>query len=83
MQDEHMNLEYTDYSRKIDSVGRIGIPIEIRRKYKMDQGKEYQYCIITKDGKDYLALELGEQYQTKEDLRAELEKLKKQLENKG
>ena len=78
-----MNIERTDYSRKIDSVGRIGIPIEIRRKYNMDQGCEYPYCIITIDGIDYLALELGEQYKSNDDLKAELEKLKKQLENKG
>ena len=78
-----MNIERTDYSRKIDSVGRIGIPIEIRRKYNMDQGCEKPYCIITVDGTDYLALELGEQYKSNDDLKAELEKLKKQLENKG
>lgn len=74
-----MKIDKTEYSRRIDSVGRIGIPIEIRRQYKMDQGKEYSYSIISYEGVDYLALELGEKAKTEEELLAIIHELEKQI----
>lgn len=79
----HMNIEKTEYSRKIDSVGRIGIPIEIRRQYKMDQGNEYSYNIISYEGVDYLALELGERVKTTEELQEIIKNLQSQLDSRG
>ena len=76
-----MNIEHTGYSRKIESVGRIGIPIEIRRKYGMDQGKEYSYNIISYEGKEYLGLELGERVKSPEELQAIIKQLQAQINN--
>ena len=54
-----MNTELDlGYTRKVDSMGRIGIPIVIRRQFNMQQDKEYAVKIIEVDGKKYLAYEL-------------------------
>jgi bifunctional DNA-binding transcriptional regulator/antitoxin component of YhaV-PrlF toxin-antitoxin module len=47
------------YTRKVDSMGRIGIPIVIRRQYNIQPDEEYAVKIIEIDGKKYLAYELN------------------------
>lgn len=46
----------TEYSRKIDAMGRIGIPIKLRNIYGLEVGKELDIQIIEIDGVEYIAI---------------------------
>ena len=47
----------TDFSRKVDNMGRITIPIRLREKMGIEIGESYSYSIYEEDGKSYLCIE--------------------------
>jgi bifunctional DNA-binding transcriptional regulator/antitoxin component of YhaV-PrlF toxin-antitoxin module len=51
-----MKIVQTEYSRKIDAMGRIGIPIRLRNQYGLEVGKELDFHIIEIEGTEYLAI---------------------------
>lgn len=74
-----MKVEETTYFRKIDSVGRITIPMKLRNTYNISDGDELQYhSIIDDDGNYYLALKVEEPSQE-----AEAEEVNRLLQEHG
>lgn len=67
----------TGYSRKIDNMGRIGIPKSIRDRYGAASGKEYEIALFTDEqGDDWLCLKLGKDITEIEKARRAMEYLK-------
>lgn len=55
-----IEITKTGYTRKIDSMGRIGIPIKLRKEYNIEENTEHDILIIkTEDGNVYCAIDLG------------------------
>ena len=50
-------METTEYSRKIDSCGRLVIPAKLREKLNMHEGESYDFSITKINGKIYLCIE--------------------------
>lgn len=50
----------TTYSRKLDSMGRLTIPIRLREEVGMEIGETYDFYKLIQDGKVYLCIECGE-----------------------
>lgn len=50
-------MEATEYSRKLDSYGRLSIPIKLREKLGMQQDDEFDFFIHKENGKTYLCVE--------------------------
>ena len=58
---EMIEINETGYTRKIDPMGRVGIPIKIRKDYGVEEGAEYPIVIIkTDDGSTYCGIKLGQ-----------------------
>lgn len=56
-----VEINETGYTRKIDPMGRVGIPIKIRKDYGVEEGAEYPIVIIkTDDGSTYCGIKLGQ-----------------------
>ena len=54
-----IEITKTGYTRKIDSMGRIGIPIKLRKEYNIEENTEHDILIIkTEDGNVYCAIDL-------------------------
>lgn len=64
-------LKSLEVSRKMDNVGRIGIPKKIRDDYKMLDGDDFEFFILKTDNKKlFLCLELIPNRKTPEELEA-------------
>lgn len=50
-------METTEYSRKIDSCGRLVIPAKLREKLNIHEGENYDFSVAKIDGKTYLCIE--------------------------
>ena len=55
-----MKIENTKYSRKVDAMGRITIPVKLREKTGIEIGEMYEYSFLELDGKKYLCIECPE-----------------------
>lgn len=74
-----MKVEETTYFRKVDSVGRITIPMKLRNTYHISEGAELQYHSIIDDNGDYfIALKVAEPSQE-----AEADEVNKLLQEHG
>ena len=47
----------TEYSRRLDSSGRLVVPSKLREELRMEVGDEYVFFIHEQDGKTYLCVE--------------------------
>ena len=47
----------TEYSRRLDSSGRLVIPSKLREELRMEVGDEYVFYIHEQDSKTYLCVE--------------------------
>ena len=55
-----MEIIKTGYTRKIDSMGRIGIPIKLRKEYNIEENTEHNILIVkTDEGNVYCAIDIG------------------------
>lgn len=55
-----IEINETGYTRKVDPMGRIGIPIKIRKEYDIEEGAEYPISIITTETGDiYCGFNVG------------------------
>jgi bifunctional DNA-binding transcriptional regulator/antitoxin component of YhaV-PrlF toxin-antitoxin module len=55
-----MKIKETGYMRKIDPMGRVGIPVKIRREYDIEEGAEYPIVLIhSDDGNVYCGINVG------------------------
>ena len=50
-------MRETEYSRRLDSSGRLVIPSKLREELKMEVGDEYALYIHELNGKTYLCVE--------------------------
>lgn len=66
----------TKYSRRLDSNGRLVIPIRLREEMGLEVGQEYTFFKHEHEGKMYLCIECVE-------LENEIERAKKILEAAG
>lgn len=53
----HLNMTSTTYSRKLDSQGRIMIPIRLREEFGLASGVEYQFFIHEDENARYICIE--------------------------
>ena len=68
----NMEINQTGYTRKVDPMGRIGIPIKIRREYDIEEGAEYPIAIIkAEDGNIYCGFNISHRLKSK----AKIEKM--------
>lgn len=49
----------TTFSRKLDSSGRIMIPVRLRDQMGLITGKEYYFTTMEKDGRRYICIDCG------------------------
>ena len=49
----------TTYTRKLDSTGRIMIPVRLRDQAGMSTGQDYDFEYMEKDGYKYIAINCG------------------------
>jgi bifunctional DNA-binding transcriptional regulator/antitoxin component of YhaV-PrlF toxin-antitoxin module len=54
------------FSRKLDTMGRIMIPIKLREQMQMIPGKEYTFSTLEKEGRKYICIDCGEAVSSKE-----------------
>ena len=69
-------MRETEYSRRLDSSGRLVIPSKLREELLMEVGDEYSFFIHEENGRTYLCVECFR----KED---EIERAKRILEKAG
>ena len=50
-------MEKTEYSRKMDSGGRVVVPVQLRDKLDLRPGDEITFCLHEHEGKTYLCIE--------------------------
>lgn len=50
-------MKETEYSRRLDSSGRLVIPSKLREELKMEVGDDYIFYIHELKGKTYLCIE--------------------------
>jgi bifunctional DNA-binding transcriptional regulator/antitoxin component of YhaV-PrlF toxin-antitoxin module len=50
-------MKETEYSRRLDSSGRLVVPSKLREELKMEVGDEYAFYIHELNGKTYLCIE--------------------------
>lgn len=59
----HQNLfikmQETTFSRKLDSSGRIMIPVRLREQMGLVSGQEYYFTTMVKDGRKYICIDCG------------------------
>jgi len=53
-------MKKTDFSRRLDSTGRIVIPSRLRQELGIIENKEYDFYTLEHEGKRYLCIECGE-----------------------
>lgn len=49
----------TTFSRKLDSSGRIMIPIKLREQMGLVPGREYFFSILEQDGRRFICIDCG------------------------
>lgn len=49
----------TSFSRKLDTSGRIMIPVKLREQMGLVTGREYSFCTMEKDGRRYICIDCG------------------------
>lgn len=49
----------TTFSRKLDSSGRIMIPIKLRDQMGLIPGREYYFSTMEKNGRRYICIDCG------------------------
>lgn len=49
----------TTFSRKLDSSGRIMIPVKLREQMGLVTGREYYFSIMEKNGRRYICIDCG------------------------
>lgn len=69
-------MRETEYSRRLDSSGRLVIPSKLREELRMEVGDEYSFFIHEVNGRTYLCVECFR----KED---EIERAKRVLKEAG
>lgn len=52
-------MQETTFSRKLDSSGRIMIPIRLREQMGLTSGQEYYFTTMVKDGRKYICIDCG------------------------
>lgn len=52
-------MEVTEFQRKLDTMGRIMIPIKLREQLNLIIGKEYTFFLHEENGKKYICIECG------------------------
>lgn len=52
-----MQMVETGFGRKLDSSGRLVIPIRLREQLHMNTGDYYQFFTLEEDGKTFLCIE--------------------------
>ena len=52
-------MSESTYIRKLDSMGRIMIPIRLRESLGMVTGREYPFSVMEKDGRRYVCIDCG------------------------
>ena len=50
-------MERTEYSRKMDSGGRVVVPVQLREKLDLRQGDEIAFFLHEHEGKTFLCIE--------------------------
>lgn len=50
-------MRETEYSRRLDSSGRLVIPSKLREELQMEIGDEYNFYIHEHEGRTYLCVE--------------------------
>ena len=50
-------MKETEYSRRLDSSGRLVIPSKLREELRMEVGDEYAFYIHEFEGRTYLCVE--------------------------
>lgn len=50
-------MRETEYSRRLDSSGRLVIPSKLREELLMETGDEYSFYIHEQEGRTYLCVE--------------------------
>ena len=63
------------YSRKLDSMGRIMIPVRLRDQLGLVTGREYYFEVRQIDGRNYICIDCG--------LNTELEEAMKLVQKSG
>lgn len=69
----------TTFSRKLDSAGRIMIPVKLRDQMGLIPGREYYFSTMEKDGRRYICIDCG----TVESAIANLEEAMRIIEASG
>lgn len=63
------------YSRKLDAMGRIMIPVRLRDQLGLVLGREYTFEVHTINGRNYICIDCG--------MNTELEEAMKLVQNAG
>lgn len=72
-----INFEPTEYSRKLDTVGRLVIPSKLRKEMRLELGEEYPfYTCVDEHGQSWLCIPCP-------GVETEVDKAKRVLEENG
>ena len=72
-----INFEPTEYSRKLDTVGRLVIPSKLRKEMRLELGEEYPfYTGVDEHGQSWLCIACR-------GVETEVDKAKRILEENG
>lgn len=52
-------MKKTNYSRKLDTSGRLMIPIRLREEVGMTAGTEYTFYIHQEEGRQFICIDCG------------------------
>ena len=69
-------MRETEFSRRIDSSGRLVIPSKLREQLRIESGDEYQFFLHEENGRTYLCVECFR-------IEDEIEKAKRVLREAG
>lgn len=69
-------MRETEFSRRIDSSGRLVIPSKLREQLRIEPGDEYQFFLHEENGRTYLCVECFR-------IEDEIEKAKRVLREAG
>ena len=50
-------MQATTFSRKLDTMGRIMIPVRLREQLGLKAGQEYQFFLYEEDGHRFICIE--------------------------
>ena len=77
LRDKMINFEPTEYSRKLDTVGRLVIPSKLRKEMRLELGEEYPfYTCVDEHGQSWLCIPCP-------GVETEVDKAKRILEENG